>query len=249
MTFRPPDVADQDLETNLEWNRRRWGQRDGWSDHDRFGYQWSGGYTRTAGDFARFVDDYFRPWTDGRHDLKILELAPGAGRFSAELIRYARSMVLVDLNEAAIELCRRRFEFYPTTPIEYCVNDGISLDVVRAHDFDMFACHDSMVHMRPEIIESYVAELPRILVPGGLAWLDHSGRGAKKVGHRTAMTAELMVEFASASGLEVVDQRFRNSWDCVSVLRYPHEGLQGQVPAEEVGRHGQREAGPGSSRP
>jgi SAM-dependent methyltransferase len=218
--FQNPTAEDVDVDSNLEWNRQRWGQEDGWRSHDGFGYQWGRGYRQSVPDLAAFTDEHFKPWTDGRRDLTILELAPGGGRFTAELIRYARRMCLVDLNEVALELCRERFQYYPTE-IQYVLGDGKSLEGVPEGPYDMVACFDSMVHMRPEIIESYVGEFAGLMAPGGIAWLDHSGKGEREQGHRTPMTDALMREFAESAGLEVVSQRMRNPWDCISVLRRP----------------------------
>ena len=103
-------------------------------------------------------------------------------------------------------------------PIEFVVNDGQSLAEVGGGPFDFIACYDSMVHMHPDVVRGYVAQMPALLVDGGTAWLDHSGKGQRDRGARTAMTAELMAEFASEAGLVVRDQVFRNGWDCISVL-------------------------------
>ena len=84
--------------------------------------------------------------------------------------------------------------------------------------FDLIACYDSMVHMHPDVVRGYVAQMPALLVDGGTAWLDHSGKGQRNRGARTAMTADLMVQFAAEAGLTVKDQVFRNDWDCISVL-------------------------------
>ena len=221
--FVPPSIEDRDIGTNLEWNRQRWGQRRGWR-RDRFGYRWGRGTQQTVGEIAQFADEFFRPHTAGRYDLRILELAPGAGRFTAELLRYASTMCLVDLNEAALEICRKRFAFVPT-PMSYALTDGQSFDEVpQGTEWDAVVSFDSMVHMHPEVIRHYVASLATLLAPSGFAWLDHSGKGLREAGHRTAMTNEMMVEFAEAAGLSVVSQRYRNGWDCVSVLRRPAAG-------------------------
>lgn len=219
--FIPPRVVDSDPTSNLEWNRQRWGQAEGWRSHDQFGYRWGGGFQQTVGSLARFADERFRPFTNGRYDLNILEIAPGGGRFTAELARYAASLCLIDLNEAALDVCRQRFSYLPT-PIDYVVGNGTSFDgVPDGPVWEAVVCYDSMVHMHPDVIAGYIQALPTVLAVGGFAWLDHSGKGARPQGHRTAMTDALMREFAAEAGLEVVSQRFRNSWDCVSVLRRP----------------------------
>lgn len=217
--FAQPSVEDRDVDSNVEWNRQRWGQRSGWQSHDQYGYRWGRGTQQSVGQIAQLADEFFRPHTHGRYDLRILELAPGGGRFTAELLRYASAMCLVDLNEASLEICRERFAFVPT-PISYALTDGQSFDAVPAGaGWDAVVSFDSMVHMHPEVIHRYVASLAALLAPSGFAWLDHSGKGLREAGHRTAMTDELMVEFAEAAGLSVVSQRYRNQWDCVSILR------------------------------
>ena len=76
-----------------------------------------------------------------------------------------------------------------------------------------------MVHMSPEVIKRYVAQFAEKVKKEGIVWLDHSGKGKKKLGHRTSMTAEKMVEFAEEYGFEIIAQHFRNEHDCISVLK------------------------------
>ena len=38
--FQRPTASDVDVESNIEWNRQRWGQEDGWRTHGSFGYRW-----------------------------------------------------------------------------------------------------------------------------------------------------------------------------------------------------------------
>lgn len=226
--FTRPTVTDSDLETNLEWNRQRWGQRAGWDNRDSYGYRWDGGYQQTVGQVARLADTHLRPHTDDRYDLNVLELSPGGGRFTMELVRYASALTLVDMNEECLEVCRDRFAYVPT-PIDYVLNDGRSLPITD-RKFDLIACYDSMVHMHPEVIEGYVAQMARLLSPDGLIWLDHSGKGQRDQGHRTDMTDERMRSIAGSNGLEVRSQSFRNDWDCISVLASTGEARDSHEP-------------------
>jgi SAM-dependent methyltransferase len=215
--FSSPGISDVDRETNLEWNRRRWGQDAGWRAQDGYGYRWDQGYQQTVGQVSDLVDRFFRPHVGDRYDLRILELSPGGGRFTAELIRYASEMTLVDMNQACLDVCAERFQYYPTSIRMYC-NDGTSLGMVDG-EFDVIACYDSMVHMHPDVAKGYVAQMGRLLAADGFIWLDHSGKGLRDRGHRTDITAESMAGFARDAGLDVASQEFRNEWDCISVLR------------------------------
>ena len=207
---------------NLDFNRTRWGNPDFWNGKDQFGYQWGGpsGQQQTVGDCAKIADDYLRHHLKGRYDLKVLELSPGGGRFTAELLRYATQLDMLDMNQSCLDVCEERFQYFPTAMRSY-VNDGQSCDMLEDVDYDVIACYDSMVHMHPTIINGYVQQLAQRLAPGGLMWLDHSGTGAAEVGHRTDMTPEKMAEFFATAGLEVVEQSFRSHRDCISVGRRP----------------------------
>ena len=172
---------------------------------------------------ARVAEAWLRPHIGDRLDLKILELAPGGGRFTTELVRISHELHLVDMNQACIDICRERFQYYPN--IRYYVNNGRDCRVVPDKDFDLIASFDSMVHVVPEVIRSYVEDFEQKLVPGGILWLDHSGKGYRERGHRTAMTDALMRDFAESLGLQVVQQYFRNEHDCISVLRKPTDSV------------------------
>ncbi len=213
-------AAADDPGENIAWNRRRWGDARTWRELDSFGYQWGGGAPQTPATFAALADKFLRPYIGSRYDLAILEISPGGGRLTSELIRYASRLSLVDLNAAAIEICRGRFGALPI-PLDFIVNDGRSLADVAGAPYDLIACYDSMVHMHPDVVRGYVVQMPALLASGGTAWLDHSGRGRRDSGARTAMTADLMVEFAHEAGLTLRDQVFRNDWDCISVLSKP----------------------------
>jgi SAM-dependent methyltransferase len=208
----------RDAAGNLEWNRDRWGQAAGWTQHDRYGYQWGGGYVHTAASVAKVFDAYLRPYVGDRYDYDILEISPGAGRSTVELIRYAHYMALVDLNQVPIDICRERLKYYPNE-VDFHVNDGMSLECVSDKSFDIIASYDSLVHAHPDIVRGYVLQSAELLRPGGIIWFDHSGKGAKQAGKRSAVTASLVEDWAREAAVEVVDQHFRNDWDCISVLR------------------------------
>ena len=211
----PVDRGDAD--GNIAWNRDRWGKEEIWRRKDAYGYRWGGGHQQANYDMTLIAERWLLPHLDGRSDLKTLELAPGAGRFTVELVRVSRSLYLVDMNSTCIKICKERFKYYPH--VSYYVNDGRSCAVVPDSDFDLIVSYDSMVHMLPEIIERYVKEFAQKLKSSGLLWLDHSGRGAKTSGHRTAMTEALMRAYAKRYGLAVVAQHYRNNHDCISVLQ------------------------------
>jgi len=203
---------------NIAENRATWGEEEAWRGNLRYGHEWSDQlHCRSV------AEKYLHPFLPGG-ELDIVEIAPGAGRFTAELIRTARSMVLVDLNQTCIDLCRERFRYYQR--IQFVVNDGMSLEAVADGSADLIASWDSFVHIELEVVERYVRQFPRILRAGGIAWIHHSARGKHSEGWRSNMTSELMARYAEASGLLVKAQIFRlleqqpvvHYKDCISIL-------------------------------
>jgi 2-polyprenyl-3-methyl-5-hydroxy-6-metoxy-1,4-benzoquinol methylase len=207
-----------DRDQNIKFNRDRWGKKESWVEKDQFGYRWGGGVQQTVGTIAKFADGYLKPYTGGRYDHTVLELSPGGGRFTAELIRYAAKIDLLDMNQACLDICKERFRYYPIE-MQFFENDGRDCDVLGDGEYSLIACFDSMVHMHPDIIDGYVRQLGTRLSQNGILWLDHSGKGARELGHRTDMTAEKMANFGATHGLILVEQRFRNDHDCVSIFR------------------------------
>jgi ubiquinone/menaquinone biosynthesis C-methylase UbiE len=134
----------------------------------------------------------------------VLEIAPGHGRWSDSIIKVARSVYLVDLNNECIDYCRRRFFNYAN--IYYNVNDGKSLPFILDHSIDFIWSYDSFVHMEEEVISSYFSEFARILKNYGKAIIHHSGgrnlpRG--KGGWRSNVSRNKILEISQKNNLKV----------------------------------------------
>lgn len=206
-----------DANLNIKYNRDRWGSESKWLNLDNYGYSWDGGNSHTLSSIAKLSDEYLKPYLNNQYNLNILELSPGGGRFTYELLRYAHSIDLVDMNEVCLSLCKKRYSNL-TTPMQFYQNDGQSLSCLSGKKYDLIACFDSMVHMHPDIVEGYIKQFAKLINEGGIIWLDHSGKGEKDIGHRTDMTDLKITEIAMKNGLSVIAQHFRNSHDCISVL-------------------------------
>jgi len=206
-----------DEELNLQWNKKTWGSdEDTWRTTYEYGYLWPGGTRQQNNVVTSISEKYLLPHLDCRRDLKIIELAPGGGRFTPELLRISSEIHLVDYSESCIAICKERFQYYPD--IFFYINDGKSVDVVPGSDFDLIACYDAMVHMASSVIEKYIASFIPKLKNGGIIWLDHSGYGVNESGCRSDMTKEKMANIAESYGLFVSSQSFRSMKDCISVL-------------------------------
>lgn len=103
-----------------------------------------------------------------------LEIAPGYGRWSRLLLGHTERLVGVDLAPRCVAACRARFAGQPA---EFHQNDGRSLPMIADRSIDFAFSYDSLVHVEADVLGAYLAELARVLTPGGVAFLHHSNMG------------------------------------------------------------------------
>jgi SAM-dependent methyltransferase len=173
------------------------------------GWDWSGGgeeWTHSEEWKQSLIDDVMR--AELTPQTTILEIGPGGGRWTEPLLKIARHLVVVDLSDRCIEVCRQRFADAPN--IEFHVNDGRTLPAVASESIDNVWSFDVFVHIAPPDIESYLAEIHRVLRPDGRAVIHHARDGHEEVaaeaGWRSGMTAVLFAEMVRAQGLKLQAQ-------------------------------------------
>jgi ubiquinone/menaquinone biosynthesis C-methylase UbiE len=160
---------------SIDWNRHEWDRRHDW---DREGDEWSGMAAHCGQPYdewkAALVESFLAPLFD--RDLCALEIAPGHGRWASVIAPRVADLTLVDLSPTCIEHCRDRLGAY--SHIHFIVNDGASLPGVDDRSIDFVWSFDSFVHMEMPVIDGYLAEIARVLKPGGRAILHHADKRA-----------------------------------------------------------------------
>jgi SAM-dependent methyltransferase len=106
---------------------------------------------------------------------RIVEIAPGHGRWTQYLEKLADHIDIVDLSPTCIDACRERFA--SATHIGYHVNDGTSLDFAADRSVDFVFSFDSLVHVEMDVMRAYIGEIARTLTDDGVAFLHHSNMG------------------------------------------------------------------------
>jgi ubiquinone/menaquinone biosynthesis C-methylase UbiE len=134
----------------------------------------------------------------------ILEIGPGAGRWTQILQAMAKHLVVVDISTKCIEECRKRFSTCDN--IDYFVNDGMNLDFVQDASIDFIWSWDVFVHIDSPATEKYISEFARVLRKGGCGVVHHPKDGCAYGGWRSAMTAALFAELIRKYGLAVTSQ-------------------------------------------
>ena len=184
---------------------RRWAQhsvatnREVWS-----GWEWSGGgeeWTASIDWKRSVIEDVLEQVMPVGGT--ILEIGPGAGRWTEALHGRADRLILVDITDTTLALCRELLGDPPD--VSYLRTDGASLREVATGCLDAVWSFDAFVHIAPLDVASYLGEIGRTLRPGGTALIHHTGR-RDRAGWRSPMTAALFANLAREGGLTVERQ-------------------------------------------
>jgi ubiquinone/menaquinone biosynthesis C-methylase UbiE len=181
--------------------RRNYDRWQAW-DWSLRGEEW----TESAAWKASLVDDVMTPFMAGA--AVILEIGPGGGRWTEELRHLAPRLIVVDISDRCIELCRERFA--EAGNIQYEVNDGRTLPFLADESVDRVWSFDVFVHIARDDVASYLREIGRVLAPGGRALIHHPDRVATdevaSAGWRSRLSATDFSDLVTAAGMRVVRQ-------------------------------------------
>jgi SAM-dependent methyltransferase len=163
---------------SIRWNRLTWGNVDNWSlggDSWDFHAQFCNQPYEVWRDSV--VKEFLTPYLGPRVD--VVEIGPGQGRWSQFIVENARTVALVDLSANCIDACRRRFADIEGPEMSFFVNDGTSIPVADA-SVDLVWSFGTFVHIDLTEIDLYLAEVRRVLRPGGLFVIHHPGRNVQQ---------------------------------------------------------------------
>jgi SAM-dependent methyltransferase len=180
-------------------NRERWTHWD-WSHG---GEEWNASEEWKQA----LIDDVLLEWMPA--DRVVLEIGPGGARWSAVLQPRSRRLIVADVSERPLALCRERFAAVEN--VDYVLSGGSDLPGVADASVDAIWSFDVFVHIAPLDQAAYLSEAARVLAPGGLAVIHHAdgrNRGTlpSRNGWRSPMSRELFASLAEARGLAVEAQ-------------------------------------------
>jgi cyclopropane fatty-acyl-phospholipid synthase-like methyltransferase len=194
--FAKLDLPSRSVEDNRHiWNCYDWSQKgEEWTRKAKNPEQW----------LKILLDNVLYKYMD--QGKEILEIGPGAGRWTEYLQPIAKRLVLVDIAPKCIALCKQRFAGRDSN-IEYRVIDG-DIDFIPDNSLDRVWSYDVFVHINPCDTERYIKSISRILRPGGLAVIHHSSWGDYNdaSGFRSRTTAAAVAKFVRDAGLTLLEQ-------------------------------------------
>lgn len=208
--------------TNVE-EQRLWNDENWWLDG---GHEWSKSFGNTESLWNNHIFNHIKQFRNKR----ILEIAPGFGRMTQFLSILASELSIVDLNELCIEKTKEKLGEHVKN---YYVNDGISIPYVQNNSQDLVFSFDSFVHFHRNVIDNYIKEISRILVPGGYGFIHHSwfyggnDFSFKNVAGRSNMSPEEFKYIVEIYDMEIINQPtitfeplgLWNGIDCISIFR------------------------------
>src|SRR5262245_18375359 len=153
----------------IEENRSVWNDTYHWSQSgDEWSGCWGSAHMQWSGSILPRISAFVPVDT-------ILEIAPGYGRWTAFLKSLCKRLIIVDLSEKCIEICKQRFDH--CSHISYYVNDGKALDMIGDDTVDFIFSFDSLVHEEDVVLKAYAAEFSEKHRPNGAAFIHHSNLG------------------------------------------------------------------------
>jgi ubiquinone/menaquinone biosynthesis C-methylase UbiE len=207
------------------WNRHDWSRRgEEWTDNvrDHRGLdpeQWKQRLVREC--LQRFMPA----------SSVILEVGPGGGRWTEYLLLRARRLILVDVAERCLELCRERFDNDPRLSYVHAEADPVAFippSSVSDGSVDAIWSYDAFVHINPTDTTQYLREFRRVLRPGGIAVIHHVGQTPTEWDYAEAFRAQMNAKFFAhllqQQGLQLIEQNAdlpHKPGDVISVFTRP----------------------------
>lgn len=205
---------------------------DAWSNPERMGLD-----VAAPEDVVPYLDrTVFEPFF-GQCDVMV-EIGAGGGRFTEVLLPKCRRLIAVDTSPTVLEQLRERFA--DDARLECQLADGQGLGQIDDQAVDAAFSYGVFVHLQHWDIYNYLAELRRVLKPGGRALIQHSNTlselgwakflrevprqlNAHKLPYTFIVnTPQLMGELIERAGLECIELNTEIvRRDCLAFIRKP----------------------------
>jgi SAM-dependent methyltransferase len=153
----------------------------------------------------------------------VVEIGPGAGRWTEALVHRARALEGIDISAACVEQCAQRFADHCNA--RFSIGSGRDLCGLADNTADSLWSFDVFVHVNLDDLAAYAREFSRVLRPGGRGVVHHGGVAGMRGGWRSDVTADSARAVLEAAGLTVLSQEA--SWHEAGIEH--QAGLYGDV--------------------
>lgn len=196
-----------DLPTHtIEENRRRWQTHD-WS---RGGEEWSERVQDNKGLDPKIwkktlIEELMLKYIKNKG--VIFEIGPGAGRWTETLQKLAKRLIIADITEKCILICKERFKEFDN--IEYKLIEE-RLNFLENNSIDYVWSYDVFTHINPSEVENYLKDLKHALKQGGCVIIHHSGTYSDykdyQEGYHAFMGKKQFALLVENYGMKIIEQ-------------------------------------------
>ena len=156
-----------------DWNVSQW---DGSYDWSQRGEEWSSSWGNSEAQWFGSIYSRIHRFLPAK---RILEIAPGFGRWTKFLAAESQELVGVDLSGECVSHLNKRFQ---SSDLSFFQNDGQSLDFLNGQSpFDFVFSFDSLVHVEIDILTGYIQQVLPLLASGGAVFFHHSNWAATNI--------------------------------------------------------------------
>jgi ubiquinone/menaquinone biosynthesis C-methylase UbiE len=184
--------------SGLKANKEIW---ENWN-WDGGGEEWTPSAEWKESLIKNVLRQYIRP---GGH---ILEIGPGAGRWTGVLVEMADTFTAVDIAESCIRICRQQYGDKPGTT--FLVGNGQDLADIADASIDSIWSFDVFVHINVAETARYVSEFKRVMRSGSVGVIHHGRDGGLSGGWRSNLTSAAFRGLLQNAGFRVL--REFQSW-------------------------------------
>lgn len=208
------------LKFNVNKNYELWNNINTWEND---GEEWSKHFKSTNRLWNKIIYPKISPYLKGN----VLEIAPGRGRMTNQLLNYNINLDIIDLSDTCIDRCKERFG---NKINNYYIGNGSDLRNIKSNSKDFVFSFDSFVHMHEEVIDCYLDEIARVLKLDGYCFIHHANifggqdDNFKNVAGRSNMNLEQFKQLTESYKLEICNQELIR-WDAEGNPDWLHDGF------------------------
>lgn len=178
--------------SGLKANREIW---EHWN-WDRGGEEWTPSPEWKESLIKNVLRQYIRP---GGH---ILEIGPGAGRWTGVLVDIADTFTAVDIADSCLQICRQQFGAKSGT--RFLHGNGQDLAGIADGSIDSIWSFDVFVHINVAETARYVDEFKRVMRSGSVGVVHHGRDGGLSGGWRSNLTSAAFRGLLQDAGFRVL---------------------------------------------
>jgi ubiquinone/menaquinone biosynthesis C-methylase UbiE len=131
---------------------------------------------------------------------RVIEIGPGGGKWTVRLAPKVEQLVVFDVAAAMLERTHARVVEAGFDNVSFQLGNGHDMAPLESAAYDVVFSYDVFVHIALEDTVAYIAEIARLLRPGGVAILHHAVSDVRPAWDRIEMHNDWYRDRANTRG-------------------------------------------------